>query len=431
MIRLICGALALAACSLSVLAGTPRQDDPASAPMRFAHFQEGPAAGCGANCRVLVSASGMISADTPKEFEAFAREHDVRGATVVFDSKGGSVHGAIALGRAIRNLGLATTIGRVREFSSRDRVKRGVLSPRGECQSMCAFVVLGGIRRFVPPESRVLVHQIWLGDRRDDAAAAQYSADDLVLVQRDIGRLVQYTAEMGGGSELIELALRIPPWEPMRALSRDELRRTRLDTGTDRYSQTSFESGSTTAAVPVSDGPRMEANERGWTFAQRAGHPALVRQHPLTIEGERIGTFEVTVACGAASDSFDISYAETRRNSDDPLGALRQVNLWIEGQSSSLEIVSSRQTNAARELQTLATGALPKSAVQSFADAAVDSLTVQTASTINPATVIRVGSSGFAQNFSRLATACNGQNAKQNTHARLDPGPAESAGSER
>ena len=430
MIRLICGALALAACSLSVFAGTPRQDDAASAAMRFARFEEGPAAGCGANCRVLLAASGMISADTPKEFEAFAREHDVRGATVVFDSKGGSVHGAIALGRAIRNLGLTTTIGRVREIPSRDRVKRGTLTPRGECQSMCAFVVLGGIRRFVPPESRVLVHQIWLGDRRDDAAAAQYSADDLVLVQRDIGRLVLYTAEMGGGSELIELALRIPPWEPMRALSRDELRRTKLDTSTDRYSQSSAESGATTAAVPVSAGSRTDANERGWTFAQRAGQPALVRQHPLTIEGERIGTFEVSVVCGATSDSFDVSYAETRQNSDDPAGALREVELWVEGQSSSLEIISSRPTSAAHELQTLATGALPKSAMQSFADAAVDSLTVQTASTINPATVIRVGSSGFAQNFSRLAAACGGQNARQNTHARLDPRPAESAGSE-
>ena len=109
---------------------------------------------------------------------------------------------------------------------------------------------------------------------------------------------------------------------------------------------------------------------------------------------------------------------------------MRQVELSVEGQSASLEIVSSHQKNAARELQTFATGALPKAAMQSFADAVVDSLTVQTASTINPATVIRVGSSGFAQNFSRLAAACSGQNTRQDTHARLAPGPAESAGSE-
>ena len=73
------------------------------------------------------------------------------------------------------------------------------------------------------------VHQIWLGDRRDDAAAANYSAEDLVLVQRDIGKLAQYTIEMGGSVELLEVSLRIPPWEPMRVLSRDEMRRMNLD----------------------------------------------------------------------------------------------------------------------------------------------------------------------------------------------------------
>jgi hypothetical protein len=29
--------------------------------------------------------------------------------------------------------------------------------------------------------------------------------------------------------ELVQLSLKVPPWEPMRVLSRDELRRTHLD----------------------------------------------------------------------------------------------------------------------------------------------------------------------------------------------------------
>ena len=91
------------------------QDDLAAASMRFARFQEGPAEACGANCRTLIAASGMVTAETPKDFDAFIRVQNLRGATIVLDSKGGSVHGAIALGRAIRNLGLTTTIGRVRE----------------------------------------------------------------------------------------------------------------------------------------------------------------------------------------------------------------------------------------------------------------------------------------------------------------------------
>ncbi len=49
-------------------------------------------------------------------------------------------------------------------------------------------------------------------------------------MQRDIGRLAQYTIEMGGGIELIETALKIPPWEPLYALSGEEIRRMRLNT---------------------------------------------------------------------------------------------------------------------------------------------------------------------------------------------------------
>jgi hypothetical protein len=75
---------------------------------------------------------------------------------------------------------------------------------------MCTFVLLAGIERYVPTEARVLVHQIWLGDRRDDPTSATYSAEDLVVVQRDIGQLGQYTVEMGGTVDLLALALKIP-----------------------------------------------------------------------------------------------------------------------------------------------------------------------------------------------------------------------------
>jgi hypothetical protein len=95
---------------------------------------------------------------------------------------------------------------------------------------MCAFLLLAGSRRYVPPEARVLVHQIWLGKKRKQALESNYSAEELNVVQRDIGRLAQYTIEMGGGVDLLETALRIPPWEPLYRLSADELLRMRLHT---------------------------------------------------------------------------------------------------------------------------------------------------------------------------------------------------------
>jgi hypothetical protein len=420
MFRSICGGLALAVCSFSVLSGAPRpQEDLSTLPMRFALQQEGPAEACGTNCRLLISASGMITADTPRDFDDFVRGHNVRGATVVLDSKGGSVLGAIALGRAIRTLGLATTVGRVREQAGHG-IRRAWVWPRAECQSMCPFVLLGGVKRTIPSEARVLVHQIWLGDRRDDAAAATYSAEDLVLVQRDIGRLVQYTLEMGGGAELLDVALRVPPWEPMRLLSRDELRRTRLDTSQDRVSpapalpvssgvNAPAASGVNAPAAPISlsDGARSEINPRGWVMTERAGASALVRRHPLTVEGDKIGAFEVALVCGPRAGTYTVTYAETRLSPDDrDASAVKQVDMWIEGKTEPLDVVSSRLNVAPRQLETLASGAVSADLVQSFADSGSGSLTLRTANGVAPGTLIRIGNTGFAQAYPQLAAAC-------------------------
>jgi hypothetical protein len=84
----------------------------------------------------------------------------------------------------------------------------------------------------------VLVHDIWPGDRRDDPTEAAYSADELAIVQRDVAQLAQYTVEMGGTFALLEAALKIPPWEPMHRLSREELRAMKMATIADRPSET-------------------------------------------------------------------------------------------------------------------------------------------------------------------------------------------------
>ena len=88
----------------------------------------------------------------------------------------------------------------------------------------------------MPETAHVRVHQIWLGDRANDAKAATYSADDLMIVERDIGRLAKYTFDMGGAGDLLSLSLNVPPWEDLHELSREELRLTNLVT-TDMVAQ--------------------------------------------------------------------------------------------------------------------------------------------------------------------------------------------------
>jgi hypothetical protein len=140
------------------------------------------------------------------------------------------VIGALALGRVIRRFDMTTTVGRTIPLSSDDGQPRARLSPKANCESMCAFLLLAGNRRYVPPQAHVLVHQIWLGNKAKRALESRYSAQELSIVERDIGSLARYTVEMGGGLDLLETALGVPPWEPMHRLSADEMRRMRVTT---------------------------------------------------------------------------------------------------------------------------------------------------------------------------------------------------------
>jgi hypothetical protein len=212
-------------------------------PMRFSWVA------CQPNCRGWVSAVGVVTSDSPRDFDEFARGRQLGGATIVLDSSGGSVNDSIALGRRWRNLGALTTVG----SSIQTRTVQGdraSVGPEAYCESMCVFLLLSGKTRYVPDGAHVRVHQIWMGDRADDAKAASYSAQDLMIVERDIGRLAKYTFDMGGAGDLLSLSLNVPPWEDLHELSPAELRLTNLTT-TDAVAEVLLQTD--TANVPVAE----------------------------------------------------------------------------------------------------------------------------------------------------------------------------------
>ena len=175
--------------------------------------------------RVWISAVGPVTESTAADFEAFAGNSDLRGTVIVLDSDGGSVLSALDLGRAIRGRGMTTTVGKTSKIMCADgTVSHSTVSSKADCESMCVFVLLGGVHRYVPTEARVLVHQIWLGSKINRSLAYQYTANEVSLLLRDLIALARYTIEMGASIELVDRAARVPPWLPSYPLSRDQLR---------------------------------------------------------------------------------------------------------------------------------------------------------------------------------------------------------------
>jgi hypothetical protein len=225
---------------------------------------------CQPDCRGWVSAVGIVTSDSPHEFDEFARGRELHGATVVLDSSGGSVNDSITLGRHWRALGILTTVG-ISVVDHTAHGDRARVVPDAYCESMCVFLLLSGKTRYVPEAAHVRVHQIWMGDRADDPRAASYTAQDLMIVERDIGRLTKYTFDMGGAGDLLLLSLNVPPWEDLHELSSAELRLTNLVT-TDAVAEL-LPRNDGVASVPVAALPPKSVQDRFVSSATTEDEP--------------------------------------------------------------------------------------------------------------------------------------------------------------
>jgi hypothetical protein len=375
--------------------------------MQFEWVREG--GDCRDRCRTWIAASGKITETSAADFEAFGRGFDLRGAMVVLDSGGGVVEGGLALGRAFRRLGLTTTIGRTMRLPpSLNGERRAMLSPRASCASMCVFALLGGARRHVPDEARVLVHQIWPSKLREDALVGSYTAGNMVRIQRELGLIARYTIEMGADIELFELAMRIPPWETLRPLSRQELLRMRVHNADAAVAAIGASAPEAKMELPVQRvalAAAMAELPRGWTVTRQGGRSVLSRRHPLTVEGQEIGSFELAFACSATPDAFQVIYRETRLADAAKPDRLSGVRMTIQRERLLLRIDSSAPAQPT-ELVSSARGVVPAELARMLGEANGPSLMVETATVGNQRTGIRIGPAGLAEGFREIAAGC-------------------------
>ena len=128
-------------------------------------------------------------------------------ARLRLDSPGGSVSDALAIGRQIRRLGIATEV-----------------SAEAICLSACPYLLAGGIERRAHPGALVGVHQHYFGE--NTLLPAFVAVED---IQRGQGEVMAFLIAMGVDPAVMGPALLTPPDE-IYLLTPEELGTYRLVT---------------------------------------------------------------------------------------------------------------------------------------------------------------------------------------------------------
>lgn len=150
-----------------------------------------------------VYATGEINENSGEMFDGFIKQYKIQRAIVFFNSGGGSLSGAIELGKVIRRLGFDTGIA---------SFKDGATKYEGICASACVYAFAGGVSRYYSAgETKLGLHQF-------------YSKDNVITnktSQEVSGYLVAYLQSMGLDALAFSASTQAGP-EEMLWLSADD-----------------------------------------------------------------------------------------------------------------------------------------------------------------------------------------------------------------
>lgn len=174
---------------------------------------------CEANCEHWIQAEGSITAESVVQFNALVDALPVkRRITVFLSSPGGSVVGAMALGKAFRAAKANVVIASL----TKDRELN--LQAGARCVSACAYAFLGGVRRSLAPGSQVGLHRMVSLRNEGPFGVFQkriYDNGSLKIL------LEEYVSEMGVNSEIVDVAERSRP-DAIRILTAEEIEKWRI-----------------------------------------------------------------------------------------------------------------------------------------------------------------------------------------------------------
>jgi hypothetical protein len=192
--------------------------------------------------RVLIVSGEFSAHEQLQRFDVAVNSY--RPNIVSFDSAGGSVVNAMALGRRIRALGLDTV--QIRQL---------------ECASACSLAFLGGVNRGAAPGS-IGVHRSSF-----DPSSTLNRDDAVATVQALTAEIIAYLSEMGVSPELLTFAYRYDQ-NDMRYLSAGEMHELRVTTS---HSQMAAPVPTPPASAPVQS---RSSEADAYTFVR-----SLIEEH--------------------------------------------------------------------------------------------------------------------------------------------------------
>ncbi|HET8727446.1 MAG TPA: hypothetical protein VFO41_08045 [Alphaproteobacteria bacterium] len=160
----------------------------------------------------VLSLRGTIDPGAAERVAAALASEGEYVTTVALDSPGGSVDGAIAIGKAIRAHGYETSVA------------RGSI-----CASSCPLMLAGGVERQVSDGAAVGVHQIYAAVKAGALAAPLAAGEVISQTQKSTAEITRYLTASGVDPALWLHALDTPP-DRLYYLSPKELTAYRLAT---------------------------------------------------------------------------------------------------------------------------------------------------------------------------------------------------------
>ena len=206
---------------------------PAASAMIFDLVPFGESSKCGSKCPLVISATGEITNETPREFYDFLVKSvaDSRVRSVVFiHSPGGGVEASMKLGAMFRKTGVMAVVARV--IPSPPGRGPALAAPGARCFSACVYALMGAKKRIVPPDSMVGIHRMHFDKFGRDDTTGDSSATRVYGTSEFVAQLANYASSMGVSRDLIYFAEKVSP-ERIHIVTPQELRKWRL--GAQKY----------------------------------------------------------------------------------------------------------------------------------------------------------------------------------------------------